>query len=375
MDIKKIQKHIVIDARIRGSSTGRPVDRLLYHLQKTDHTNRYTIILASKDSWQPDSDTFSVAYTRYPNFSFNLFNQVLYAKQLRDLQPDLVYFTLSPQGPMFYFGPQITLTHDLSMLHHVRAGRLPGWLHALRMKGYRILLWTAHKKAIRIVVPTQFVADEVTQHHSFTGHKISTIHEAAETPQKSPGKTPKSPPHQFILYVGSAFPHKNLERLIEAFHILKKNQPDLKLVLVGKREYHSLQLEQWTKTKSNSSGVLFPGFVPDEELKWYYEHARAYVFPSLSEGFGLPGLEAMAHGCPVVSSNATCLPEVHGDAAHYFDPEDVQDMAQKIEEVITNEDLRKKLIKKGYLNVKRFSWESFAEQHLTLFDQTLRNSR
>ena len=132
-------------------------------------------------------------------------------------------------------------------------------------------------------------------------------------------------------------------------------------MLVGKRELHSKQLERWSKKIDHHEDIIFTGFVPDEELKWYYENARAYTFPSLSEGFGLPSLEAMAHGCPVVSSNATCLPEVCGDAAHYFDPEDIHEMAQKIDEVISNEALRKKLIEKGYENIKRFSWRKFAQ--------------
>src|SRR5690606_34189845 len=106
------------------------------------------------------------------------------------------------------------------------------------------------------------------------------------------------------MYTGSAFPHKNLDRLITAFALLKERHPELQLVLVGKREYHSKKLGRWAKKQPYFDDIIFTGFIPDEELKWYYEHARAYVFPSLNEGFGLPGLEAMVHGCPVVSSNA-----------------------------------------------------------------------
>src|SRR5690606_11583791 len=107
------------------------------------------------------------------------------------------------------------------------------------------------------------------------------------------------------------------------------------------------KLERFAANSPVSNDIVFTGFIPDEELKWLYEHALSYVFPSLSEGFGLPGLEAMVHGCPVVSSNATCLPEIYGDAAHYFDPEDVMDMAAKISEVIGSDKLRKDLVKKG----------------------------
>jgi len=104
-----------------------------------------------------------------------------------------------------------------------------------------------------------------------------------------------------------------------------------------------------------------------------YTHCAAYVFPSLMEGFGLPGLEAMGYGAPVVSSNATCLPEVYGDAAHYFDPYDVTDMSRAIDEVLNNQDLRKDLINKGYEQIKKYSWRRTAEQTYAVYMQALNN--
>ena len=365
--MKQQKKHIVIDARIRRASTGRPVARLLEHLQEIDQEHRYTILLEKNDDWKPTNKNFGVSHTRFPIFSFNPFNQVLYARQLYRLRADLVYFTLSPQQPTFYLKKQATLTHDLVMFKFARAGRLPEWLHRLRMQGYRFLMWRAHRIAKHVVVPTEFVNDDVCKRYLFVNRKITTMHESSEPPLSGRAKTPDNPPENFIMYTGSAFPHKNLENLITAFELLKELHTDLKLVLIGKREYHSKKLEKWAKKQAYFDDIIFTGFIPDEELKWYYENARAYVFASLSEGFGLPGLEAMVHGCPVVSSNLSCLPEVNGDAGHYFNPLDVHDMATKIDEVISNETLRKKLIEKGFENIKRFSWRKFAVQHLQLF--------
>jgi glycosyltransferase involved in cell wall biosynthesis len=233
-------------------------------------------------------------------------------------------------------------------------------------------MWLAHRKAVHVITPTEFVSDDVSKRYLFVNRKISFIHEASEPPLPVKAVEPESAPKEFIMYTGSAFPHKNLERLINAFCILKEQlHPELKLVLVGAREYHSKTLQRWAKKQPCYEDIVFTGFIPDEELKWYYQHARAYVFPSLSEGFGLPGLEAMVHGCPVVSSNASCLPEVHGAAAHYFNPEDMQEMAAKINEVISSEPLRTKLIQKGYDNAKRFSWKRFTQQHLDLFRSIL----
>lgn len=365
------KKHIVIDARIRRASTGRPVAKLLVQLQELDQDHRYTFVLEKSDPWKPSNPDHAVIYSRFPQFSFNLLNQLLYALQLYRLRADLVYFTLTPQQPVFYVRNQATLTHDLVMFKYARAGRLPRWLHSVRMQGYRFLMWQAHRQARLVVTPTEFVRDDVLKRYLFINRKITFIHEASDPPLAVRAKAPEHAPERFIVYVGSAFPHKNLDRLIMAFEILKEEHRDLKLVLVGKQEYHAKALQKWARVLPHYDDIVFTGFVDEAELKWYYQNARAYVFASLNEGFGLPGLEAMAHGCPVVSSNAASLTEVHGDAAVYFDPLNTQEMAAKIDEVISSEPLRNKLIAKGYENNKRFSWKRFASEHIKVFESLL----
>lgn len=367
----KAKKHIVIDARIRPASTGRPIAHLLENLQELDTDHRYTILLKKDDGWKPTKKNFTVINTRFPIFSFNPVNQILFSVQLYRLKADLVYFTLTPSQPLFYVKKFMTFTHDLQMLHFNRKGRLPSWLHAIRMYGYRFLLWQAHRMAAHVTVPTEYVADAVNKYHLFTNRKTTVTLEAAEPPLPGRAREPENKPDEFIMYTGAAFPHKNLDRLVTAFGLLREQHPQLQLVFVGKREYYSKKLESFVKKQGLKDSVIFAGFVPDEELKWYLQNARAYVFPSLNEGFGLTGLEAMVHGCPVVSSDATTLPEVHGEAAHYFDPEDIQDMTTKIDEVISNETLRKKLIEKGHENAKRFSWRRYSQQNLQLFKQLL----
>ena len=212
----KRKKHILIDARIRQASTGRPVARLLEHLQEKDGGYRYTVVLNNKDEWTPNNRNFKTKKTRFKNYSFNPFNQILYAIFLYRIKPDLVHFTMTPQQPMFYFGKQITFTHDLTMLRFVRAGRLPGWLHALRMRGYRLLLWSADHRAKHILVPTQFVADDINKYHLFTNRKTSVALESSEPPLSGKATEPDNPINEFILYTGIAFPTNNLERLVSA---------------------------------------------------------------------------------------------------------------------------------------------------------------
>lgn len=365
-------KHIVIDARSRPSSTGRYVDRLMEHLQEIDNENRYTVLLRPGDKWKPTSKSWTVKECKYKQFSFNPLDQLFYALYLYRLKPDLVHFGMMPQEPAFYFGTRVTTTHDLTMLRFVRPGKLSVWLHHVRMVGYRILFWWSLRLDKQIIVPTKFVKGDLVEHYGFTKKKVHVTYESCEPSLAIDSEQPRDLMEPFIMHVGSPFPHKNIERLVMAFEVLKQTNPKLQLALIGKKEHYFEELQKWAKQESPVyNSIHFTGFVSDPELKWLYQHAEAYVLPSLSEGFGLPGLEAMAHGCPVVSSNATCLPEVYEDAAHFFDPNNLEDIAAKTGEVIRDKDLRKKLIHNGYVQLKKFSWKKMAQQTLEVYKKAL----
>ncbi len=362
--------HIVIDARIRRSSTGRYIDRLLEHLQDLDPDNKYTVLIRPEDPWQPRANNFSRVFSHYKQFSFNPIEQFGFARQLRRLKPDLVHFPMNQQ-PLMYFGKTVTSTMDLTMLRYSRAGKSSLLVFKLKMLGYRFLFWYSLKKSRAIITISQYVREELAEHYPFTTDKTTVTLCASEPPLPAEPIQPPSVKTPYILYVGSAFPHKNLERLIEAFEIARRDQPDLQLILVGKKEYYYEQLEARVQRLPYHDAIIFTGFIPDAQLKWLYEHAEAYVFPSLSEGFGLPGLEAMTHSCPLISSNATCLPEIYGDAAHYFSPEDPYDIAKKIVRVVGDEKLRAKLIIKGHRQVKKYSWAKTAEQTIQVYAEIL----
>lgn len=363
-------KHIVIDARNRRSSTGRYTDRLLEHLQADHSPHRFTILLQPDDPWRPRAENFAAAPCPYPQFSFNPLNDFKFAYQLNSLKPDLVHFTMTQQ-PLSYRGNIIVTTHDLTMLRFIRAGKTPGPVFWLKKLGYRVLFYVAHKKARHIIVPTEFVADDLSKLYPFTKDKTTVTYESGEPPATAEAEQPAAIKSPFLLHVGSPFPHKNIYRLIESFEILLKNNPGLLLVLAGKKEYYFKELQEWAKERDSYNSIRFTGFIDDSELKWLYRNAEAYVLPSLSEGFGLPGLEAMAHDCPLVSSNATCLPEVYGDAAIYFDPGDVQDMAAAVQKVLDDKNLKEKLVRTGYKQMQKYSWGKMAQQTLRVYSQNL----
>jgi glycosyltransferase involved in cell wall biosynthesis len=368
------RKHIVIDARIRRSTTGRYADRLIEHLQTLDTFHKYTILVQPDDPWRPKNKNFTALPCPYPQFSVNPLHQLGFAWQLYRLKPDLVHFTMTQQ-PLLYFGNIVTTTHDTTMYYFVRRGSTPMPLYKMKMGLYRFLVWWSHRKSKHIIVPTQTVADEFVALQPFVKKKLVVTYEASEPALAGKAEKPEDVSGDFLLYVGTAFPHKNLPKLIEAFELLLKKRPNLKLVMTGKRtEKHMVELIEWASKRESFQNIILPGFVSDAELKWLYEHCQAYVFASLSEGFGLPPLEAMAHGAAVVSSNASVMPEVYGEAAYYFDARSPKDMSEKIEDVLGNSKLKAKLVKSGYEQLKKYSWRTMAEETLIVYKEDLKET-
>lgn len=367
----KNSKHIIIDGRIRRSSTGRYTDRLVEYLQDLESPHRYTILVKPGDPWKMRAKNFKTVESAFPQFSLNILNDFKFTKQLKSLNPDLVHFTMTQQ-PLTYRGDRVTTTHDLTMLRFVRAGKTPLPLFWLKKLGYRLLFYVSHKKSNKIIVPSKFVKQDLIERQPFTKDKIEVTYESGEPPLKLKATQPKSIKQPFIMHVGSPFPHKNLYHLVRTFEELKKDYPKLELVLAGKKEFYFNELEEWAKKRSSYKSIHFTGFIEDSELKWLYENAEAYVLPALSEGFGLPGLEAMSHGCPVASSNQTCLPEVYGDAAAYFDPTNLNDTVRAVKPILDDPKLRKKLIDNGYKRLKQFSWKKMSEETLDIYNQVLR---
>lgn len=360
---------IVIDARELRTSTGRYVERLLHYMQKIDTANNYIVLLTPKDydSWEPSADNFTKRACRYKEFTFG--EQLGYAWMLHKLKADLVHFAMIQQ-PLLYFSRSVSTLHDLTTVRF-RNPNKPGWVYWVKLPAYWLVIQIAARKNKLIITPTKYVKKDVTRFTKVSSDKVITTPEAADEIPEPAKQLPALVGKEFIMYVGRPQPHKNLGRLIKAFSALKKKHPHLQLVIAGKKDpVHDMHM-QTAKQLGVAKDVVMTGFVSDGELRWLYNNCAAYVFPSLSEGFGLPGLEAMTHGAPVVSSNATCLPEVYGDAASYFDPTDVLDMTKKIDAVLSDSGLRKQLTTKGYRQVKKYSWHRMAEKTLQVYEEAL----
>jgi len=350
--------HIAIDARIINSSTGTYIERLLHYLEKIDTVNHYTVLVREKDEtyWTPTNDNFTVRVADFTNYSFD--EQLGFNKLLNDLVPDLVHFCM-PQQPVLYKGKKVTTFHDLTLLNTVNSDINPIEFRFKQLIG-RFVYINVARNSEYILTPTEFTKQAVLELSGVPGEKIIVTHEAAETKIEQATKY-EMPFKKFILYVGQQPDYKNIRRLGEAHQKLLDKHPDLGLVLVGKKAADTEANEVYFE-KHGYKNIHFTDFIPNEQRDWLMQHCEAYVFPSLMEGFGLPGLEAMAAGAPVIISNTTRVPEVYGDAAEYFNPLIVDDMAATIERVITDKDLRNKLIEAGSKQVKKYSWRRMAEQ-------------
>jgi len=361
--------HIAIDARIISSTTGRYVERLLTYLQEVDHTNTYTVLVRSKDEnyWTPTNKNFYVLVADFDNYS--VAEQIGFKKLLNTLKPDLVHFCM-PQQPIWYTGKKVTTFHDLTLVKTYNSDK--NWLifHAKQFVGKFVFKKVA-RDSDHIIAISEFTKKELQAFTPVSDERISVIYESTDVALGA-SKTYKLPYKNYLLYVGQQSDYKNIKRLGDAHQKLLKMYPDLGLVLVGKKNASILGNEEYFNSKKYKN-ILFTDFVEDDELNWLYSHATAYVFPSLMEGFGLPGLEAMGHGTPVISSNATCLPEIYGNAAHYFDPTNTDDIARAITEVLGNSKLRRELSKSGYEQIKKYSWKKMAEQTHAVYEDILKS--
>ena len=360
---------IAIDAREIGTSTGRYVERLIHYLQKIDKDNQYLVLLKPTDykTWQPIAKNFTKVLCTAKEFSLD--EQTKLNKQLKELKPDLVHFAMVQQ-PVMYKGRTITTMHDLTTTRFVNPAK-NRLIFKFKQQIYKKVNWFVPKKSKYIITPSEFIKEDIINFANVKPNKIIVTYEAADeiiTPAEPINELRGKP---FIFYVGRPQPHKNLKRLIEAFALLKNNNPDLLLVLGGRKDSVYESYLNVAKECGVEKSVIFTGYVSEGQLKWLYRTCKAYVFPSLSEGFGLPGLEAMLNRAPVVSSNATCLPEIYGSAAWYCDPYIVEDIANSIDEVLTNSVLRNRLIRSGREQAKKYSWQKMAEQTLEIYKKAL----
>ena len=254
----------------------------------------------------------------------------------------------------------ITTVHDMGFT------RCPETVAPRNLKRLREGVARSLEESVRIITVSEFSKREIVELTGTPEDKIEVIYNAPsvtvrrETVSRDTTESNREP---YILFVGTIEPRKNLVRLIRAFETLKKEQKiPHKLVLAGGRGWRNEDIFRALDTSPYRNDIVFKGYVGPEDKDELYRHASVFAFPSIYEGFGVPPLEAMAHGCPVVASNTASLPEVTGDAAEQVDPMDELSVAEGIWKVLSDRAYAEELVQRGYKQIEKFSWTASAER-------------
>ncbi|HDS11577.1 MAG TPA: glycosyltransferase family 1 protein, partial [Candidatus Wirthbacteria bacterium] len=349
---------------------GRNLHHLVQDVPILDPENEYIIFVRPQDKAKLDLpancqmvETISSIY----NFKEQTRHCLIMQSQKLDLL-HVPHFNV----PVFYRGRLVVTIHDLIQTKFVSQ---ENWQSALKKYGYYLVMFLALTKAKCIMAVSQYTKQDLINNFPVKADKIQVVHNGFDRKwqdttfskdQVSKVRRKFGIEQDYLLYVGLSSLHKNLLRLLEAFALVCKDSPRLKLVLAGKKDARYLPgLEAKIAELDLHEQVVMTDFVSDDELVILYKTARAFVFPSLYEGFGLPPLEALAFGCPVVSSGATSLPEVLGDQARYFDPQDVNDMASAIKAELANP-------RPDKVYEIPFGWEQMAKDTLSIYRQVLK---
>jgi glycosyltransferase involved in cell wall biosynthesis len=268
---------------------------------------------------------------------------------------------LSPSKNDWWFNPGNTcplfIKNNITCVHDIIPLTNPEWYSFQARTYYNILMPLVIKKSKVIITGSNFTKLEIQKK---TNTPLDKIHVIPYAVDKFWQPSAEKPDHEnYILTVASFDPRKNLKGLIKAFRHLEDKT--LKLIIVG-HKHKAFASQDLELSESDRERIVFTGYLDDEKVRSLYTHAKAFVYPSLKEGFGIPPLEAMACGCPVIASNASSIPEVCGDAVVYVNPLDTQSITFGIESVLSNKELSSNLIEKGFRQVQLFSWDITAEK-------------
>ncbi|HYK07916.1 MAG TPA: glycosyltransferase family 1 protein [Candidatus Eisenbacteria bacterium] len=292
-------------------------------------------------------------------------------------RPD-VFFSPTHYAPRFCPIPTAIAVMDVSYLHFPE-------LFA-RRDLYQLTSWTKYsvKNASRVFTISNASRNDIIQMYQKNPKKVVVTYPGIKNELSNMNNAVNKKDMQkkfgigenYILFVGTLQPRKNIARLIEAFSMLKNNEEKkIELVIVGKKGWLYEEILAAPQKFGVEEDVKFLEFVGNDDLPSLYKHAMMFVLPSLYEGFGLPVVEAMKYGTPVITSNVSSLPEAGGDGALYVNPEDVNEITKAIQKLLDNPKLREEMVKKGFEQVKKFSWEKTAKETLEVLQQVASNNK
>ncbi len=356
---------------------GTYIRNVVRTLCRVDHENTY-FLAGSPDKVQelgPLPPNFHTVPLIAPERSLKGYLE--FRAALKKINCDLVHIPNLYSVPRMLPCPYVMTVHD--MLEHMsRARQQTGFWGTWHLQMTRRVL----RGAERIFAVSNFTRTEVEKLFGISPSRIEVVYNAiderflrghASAADRELIAQRYQVTYPFLLYAGKISPHKNVVRMIEAFSALKTELEreqiftDLKLIIIGDDLSGNPDLRRTVIRSGVQNDVRFLGFIPIEFLRIFYDEAKIFVFPSLYEGFGLPPLEAMAHGTPVITSNVSSLPEVVGNAAVLVNPENVFEIMRALHRVLTDKPLRERMKERGYRQATRFSWENSVRRVLDVY--------
>ncbi len=326
---------IAIDARLFGAmkhrGLGRYISNLIDNLASQDKVNDYFLLIDPDNPEQPQGlpDNFKLVSAPFRVYSFK--EQIRLPRLIKNLKVDFTHYPHF-NAPLLAPRPYLVTVHDL-IVHRFpdrQTSSLPWLFYFIKLISYHVVVGQALRRATKIITVSQTTAQDIVNYYPKTEKKIKVIYLAPV--DQSPADLKID--YDYILAVGAAYPHKNLDRLVKAYQLSSLKEKGIKLVLAGRMDYFMERLKKTAQDNDLANGLVFWGATSHEALATLYKNCLAYVLPSLWEGFGLGPLEALSFKKPVLVSDLPVLKEILGQAVWYFNPQDLQDMTNKLQQVV-----------------------------------------
>jgi len=357
-----------------GAGVGHYTHYLVKNLLKVDHKNDYVLFFdsAMKDTSQYRRENSSPRYfpfSQYRRFLPFAYSHILISGAINRENLDL-YHAPANVIPLGYSGPSVVTIHDLAIYQN------PSWFPS-QVFSTRLLVPKTLRRARSIIAVSESTAEDLRELFNVPEDKLEIIYEGVDTAIRENEeavdvKKKFNLPDRYLCFVGTLEPRKNLIRLIQAYADLKAKDDrlaNIPIILAGKRGWQSEDIFKTITELKLEKSVRNAGYVTKNEKLELMKQAAAFVFPSSYEGFGLPVLEAMALGTPVLTSNLSSLPEIVGNAAYQVNPEDTYAIVEGLQQILFNDKLRTKLKERGPIQAKKFTWEKVALRTVALYEK------
>lgn len=358
--------------RVGGGGLGRYVSELVDHLQDLDTENEYVLFL-KKENFHECVITNPNFYKRLVDVHwYGLREQIVMPREISLSKVDFMHF---PHWniPVFSRVPFLVTIHDLILIedkHSARTSTRNAFTHGFKYAGFRTVLESAIHRSGHIVTVSEYSKSRILKHFGIGPEKITVIHNGILPARRSTGVSLSrlGVYEPYFLYVGNAYPHKNLEMLLHAFAQFVEEYPYTQLVIAGRRDVFSRQLEKEAKEIGISlDNIRFIDLPTDEEIAALYQNTSLFIYPSRIEGFGMPPLEAMNYGVPVAAARSSSLPEVLKNSAFFFDPDDIEELAEIMRAAVKQPAILARKKENGIKLAQSYSWKQTAQKTLDVY--------